>query len=46
MNWKTIIMSDLHLGAKQSQTDKILKFLKENKSQKLILNGDIVDGWA
>ena len=46
MNWKTIIMSDLHLGARQSQTDKILKFLKENKSQKLILNGDIVDGWA
>jgi len=46
MKWKTIIMSDLHLGAKQSQTDKILKFLDENKSEKLILNGDIIDGWA
>ena len=46
MRWKTIIMSDLHLGARQSQTDKIVKFLKENKSNKLILNGDIVDGWA
>lgn len=46
MNWKTIIMSDLHLGARQSQTEKILNFLKENKSEKLILNGDIVDGWA
>jgi UDP-2,3-diacylglucosamine pyrophosphatase LpxH len=46
MKWKTIIMSDLHLGARQSQTEKILKFLKENKSEKLILNGDIVDGWA
>jgi UDP-2,3-diacylglucosamine pyrophosphatase LpxH len=39
-------MSDLHLGARQSQTEKILKFLKENKSEKIILNGDIVDGWA
>jgi hypothetical protein len=46
MKWKTIIMSDLHLGARQSQTEKILNFLKENKSEKLILNGDIVDGWA
>ncbi len=46
MKWRTIIMSDLHLGARQSQTDKILKFLKENKSDILILNGDIIDGWA
>jgi UDP-2,3-diacylglucosamine pyrophosphatase LpxH len=44
--WKTIIMSDLHLGARQSQTDKILKFLNENKSEVLILNGDIIDGWG
>ena len=39
-------MSDLHLGARQSQTDKILKFLDENESEVLILNGDIIDGWA
>ena len=39
-------MSDLHLGARQSQTDKIIKFLEENESDKLILNGDIIDGWA
>jgi UDP-2,3-diacylglucosamine pyrophosphatase LpxH len=39
-------MSDLHLGARQSQTEKILKFLEENQSDKLILNGDIIDGWA
>ena len=46
MKWRTIIMSDLHLGARQSQTDKILKFLDENSSEKIILNGDIIDGWA
>ena len=39
-------MSDLHLGSRQSQTDKILKFLDENESETLILNGDIIDGWA
>ena len=39
-------MSDLHLGARQSQTDKIIKFLDENQAEKLILNGDIIDGWA
>jgi len=39
-------MSDLHLGARQSQTDKIIKFLDENQADKLILNGDIIDGWA
>ena len=39
-------MSDLHLGARQSQTDKIIKFLEENQADKLILNGDIIDGWA
>ena len=44
--WRTIIMSDLHLGSRQSQTDKILEFLNENESDTLILNGDIIDGWA
>ena len=39
-------MSDLHLGARQSQTDKIIKFLDKNESDILILNGDIIDGWA
>ena len=46
MRYRTIIMSDLHLGARQSQTDKIIKFLENNESDKLILNGDIIDGWA
>ena len=44
--WKTIIMSDLHLGARQSQLNKILEFIEKNDSEVLILNGDIIDGWA
>ena len=39
-------MSDLHLGSRQSQTTNILEFLKDNESEILILNGDIIDGWA
>ena len=39
-------MSDLHLGARQSQTTKIIDFLEKNDSEILILNGDIIDGWA
>lgn len=44
--WKTIIMSDLHLGAIQSNTDKIIDFLDNNDAETIILNGDIIDGWA
>ena len=44
--WRTIIISYLHLGARQSQTDKIIKLLDKNESDILILNGDIIDGWA
>lgn len=46
MSYKTIIISDLHLGSKASRAEDIYKFLDENKTYNLILNGDIVDGWA
>lgn len=44
--WKTVIISDLHLGSKACRADDILKFLDNVSCQTLILNGDIVDGWA
>lgn len=46
MNYKAIIVSDLHLGSKNSNAKNFLKFLDENTTELLILNGDIVDGWA
>lgn len=46
MSYKTIIISDLHLGSKASRSEDIFKFLDENKTYNLILNGDIIDGWA
>lgn len=42
--WKTIILSDLHVGADHSQPEKILKFLENNIAETWILNGDIIDG--
>jgi UDP-2,3-diacylglucosamine pyrophosphatase LpxH len=30
MSYKTIIISDLHLGSKASRTDDIIKFLEQN----------------
>ena len=44
--YRTIILSDLHLGSKQSRTKDIIDFLEKYTSQTLILNGDIIDMWA
>jgi len=44
--YKTIIISDLHLGLKDSKSRELVEFLSQNTTDKLILNGDIIDGWA
>jgi UDP-2,3-diacylglucosamine pyrophosphatase LpxH len=41
--YKVVIMSDLHLGMKDSSPKKILEFLNSIHTDLLILNGDIVD---
>ncbi len=46
IKYKTIIVSDIHLGTKDSQAKEFIKFLDEHPTEQLILNGDIVDGWA
>jgi UDP-2,3-diacylglucosamine pyrophosphatase LpxH len=44
-HYKTIIISDVHLGTKNSKAKELVRFLKTNTCEKLILNGDIIDGW-
>lgn len=44
-HYRTIWISDFHLGTKDSQAELLLDFLKYNESQKLYLVGDIIDGW-
>jgi UDP-2,3-diacylglucosamine pyrophosphatase LpxH len=46
LRYRTIIMSDVHLGAPDSQVDKANFFLKHTHCERLILNGDIIDGWS
>ncbi|MFY9074450.1 UDP-2,3-diacylglucosamine hydrolase [Malaciobacter mytili] len=46
MKYKSIFISDVHLGTRFSKAKNLLKFLKENQSENLILVGDIIDGWA
>jgi len=46
MKYRTIILSDIHLGSRYSRSNDVVEFLKENKCETLILNGDIIDGWA
>ena len=44
-HYKTIIVSDVHLGTKGSKSKEIVRFLKQFHCDNLILNGDIIDGW-
>ena len=46
MKYKTVIISDLHLGSKAARRDDILNFLENLQTDTLVLNGDIIDGWA
>ncbi len=45
-NYKSIFISDVHLGTKHSQANKLLAFIKENEAENFYLVGDIIDGWA
>ncbi|WP_292654207.1 UDP-2,3-diacylglucosamine diphosphatase [Nitratifractor sp.] len=44
--YRSIFISDLHLGTKFSKAERLLDFLRENESENLYLVGDIIDGWA
>ena len=46
MKYQAIIVSDLHLGTKDSKAEEFIQFIEEHPTDLLILNGDIIDGWA
>lgn len=43
---RAVFISDVHLGTRACQADKLLEFLREYESQYVYLLGDIVDFWA
>jgi UDP-2,3-diacylglucosamine pyrophosphatase LpxH len=45
MDYKSIFISDIHLGSKACKATELCKFLKENNCETLYLVGDIIDGW-
>jgi len=44
--YRTVVLSDIHLGTLNSKARQVLQFLKSVRCQTLILNGDIIDGWS
>ena len=43
---RSIFLSDIHLGTRACQSQRLLEFLKEYESEYLFLIGDIIDFWA
>ena len=46
LSCRTVFLSDIHLGTVDSKAQEVVHFLKHLKCEKLVLNGDIIDGWA
>ncbi|YCM44815.1 glycosyltransferase [Verrucomicrobiaceae bacterium 227] len=44
--FRTVFLSDIHLGTPESKTEELCHFLRSVRCRTLVLNGDIVDGWA
>lgn len=44
-HYKTIILSDIHLGIRNSRVKEVVDFLQAHTCDTLILNGDVIDGW-
>lgn len=44
-DFKTVVISDVHLGTKGAKAKEVARFLKQFTCENLILNGDIIDGW-
>lgn len=43
--YRTIFISDIHLGTRDCKADQLNNFLKNNTCESLYLVGDIIDGW-
>jgi len=45
-HYRSVFISDVHLGTKMCQADQLLDFLKTFECDNLYLVGDLIDGWA
>ena len=44
-HFRTLFISDLHLGSKAAKADFLIDFLRHHEAETIVLVGDIVDGW-
>jgi UDP-2,3-diacylglucosamine pyrophosphatase LpxH len=45
LHWRSVFISDLHLGTPGCQAQSLLEFLRNLHCDQLYLVGDIIDGW-
>ena len=45
-HYRTIFLSDLHLGMRGAQAERVLDFIRHHRADRWVLVGDVVDGWA
>ena len=45
-HFRALFISDVHLGARGSQAERLLDFCRNHDADTIYLVGDIVDGWA
>jgi len=45
LKYRSIFISDIHLGTRGCKAEFLLDFLRHTESEKLYLVGDIIDGW-
>jgi UDP-2,3-diacylglucosamine pyrophosphatase LpxH len=45
-HYRTIFISDVHLGTRRAQAAALLDFLRETESKRLYLVGDMIDSWS
>jgi hypothetical protein len=45
LRFKTIFLSDIHLGTSDCKITQVTHFLRNTRCEKLVLNGDIIDAW-
>ncbi|WP_136656874.1 UDP-2,3-diacylglucosamine diphosphatase [Nitratireductor sp. XY-223] len=43
--FRTLFISDIHLGSKAAKADYLIDFLRYHEADQIILVGDIIDGW-
>ena len=42
---RALFLSDIHLGTRSSQAERLLDFLRVHDAEVIYLVGDVVDGW-